>query len=100
MEDDVDVRVGDGSDLSLKLHAVELPTDPVRLSFVDDERGVHQSFKFSVESVNDSRDTEQDSGAYNMNVDRQGPGTDKLMVVKEVQVSHGMLSSRIDVFFL
>ena len=35
-----------------------------------------------------------------MNVDKETGGTDNMMFVKEVQVSVGRLSSRIDVYFL
>ena len=71
-----------------------MPTDPLKL------RIGGQDFDFSIESALDVKGTDDDSGHYNMNVNSSSSSTNTTMLVKEVQVYRGKLSSRIDVFFL
>ena len=52
-----------------------------------------QRFNFTVESLNDAtKKAGEKSGVYNINIDKNTTGADKIMLLHEVQCFHGKLS--------
>ena len=52
-----------------------------------------QFFNFTVESLNDDSETRgEKSGVYNINIDKNTTGADKIMLLHEIQCFHGKLS--------
>ena len=65
MTDDAVISAGEQT---LRLIRITQPTDPLRFELRHSEDQHFQGFKFSVETATDAIYTEEDSGAYNMNV--------------------------------
>mmetsp|Transcript_27483 Transcript_27483/g.36751 ORF Transcript_27483/g.36751 Transcript_27483/m.36751 type:complete len:80 (+) Transcript_27483:71-310(+) len=67
---------------SFQLSRIQTLMNPLRLLINESD-----AFKFSIESTTDVSISNQDSGAYCMNIDQMTAETDPIMLLKEVQVT-------------
>ena len=73
--------------------------DPVSLTYKSSADENAQSFKFSLQTLDDALISKQKSGHYSFTTDVKTAETDSFMAIREIHVTQGDFIAQIDVVF-
>ena len=97
MEHDASISVIDGQ--TLRLHKIRDFLDPIILTYRRAPGEKTQTFKSSIETLEDASISKQKSGHYSMTVNRTTAEMDPALAIREVHVTQGNHVARIDLIF-
>lgn len=97
MEHDVTLQFTDGQ--TLRLHKITDFLDPIILTHKPASGEKAQTFKFSIESMDDSLNSKQKSGHYSMTIDQTTADSLPALALQEVHLTQGNYVARIDLIF-